>query len=391
MGQQHPQRAPANWRSYAINSGLVLASLMVGVLAIEVGSWIWVEHLRPKHLTQWEFRATQPPPYHDASYFSEAFLEESRSSIAGTVGDIVELRDFSGRYFNVRGGFRATTDTPQNPTRRVLMFGGSTLFSQEVPDDHTIASYLQRLLNAEGVRWEVRNYGLPGMNSRQQTLILHRTQLRPGDIVVHYHGVNDIYYTVFGGSREGWVQGVPAVRPVQKLSPLHRQLYALHQRFSDHSYAAEVALDVFNRAKPSTITDAHALARNAEIAVEVFRENVAAAAAHASQAGAEFVHFLQPQVFANSQLTPYESELVANPLGTAPGVETAFRHGYPLLQQAGEELARQGIAFFDIADTLDRRPAGEEVFLDFCHVNHRGNELIAGRMMDVYFRGRIAR
>ena len=375
----------------AVNIALVLASLAVSALAIEAGSWVWVEHLRPKHLTQWEFRATQPPPYLDTSYFSEEFLEESRSSIAGTVGDIVELRDFSGRYFNVRGGFRVTTDTPQNPTRRVLMFGGSTLFSQEVPDDYTIASYLQRLLNAEGVRWEVRNYGLPGMNSRQQTLILYRAQLRPGDIVVYYHGVNDIYYTVFGGSREGWVQGVPAVRPVQKLSRLHRQLYALHQRFRDHSYAAEVALDVFNRAKPSTVTDAQTLARNAEIAVEVFRDSVATASSHASRAGAAFVHFLQPQVFANSQLTPYEIELVANPLGTAPGVETAFRHGYPLLQQAGEELARQGIAFFDIADALDRRPAGEEVFLDFCHVNHRGNELIAERMMDAYFRERLAR
>lgn len=374
----------------AVNAALVLASLIVGALSIEVGSWIWVEHLRPKHLTQWEFRASQPPPYHGAPYFSEEFLEESRSSIAGTVGDIVELRDFSGRYFNVRGGFRVTTDTPQNPVRRVLMFGGSTLFSQEVPDDYTIASYLQRLLNAQGARWEVRNYGLPGMNSRQQTLIMYRAQLRPGDIVVYYHGVNDIYYTMFGGSREGWVQGVPAVRPVQKLSPLHRHLYALHQRFSDYSYAAEVALDVFNRAKPSTVTDAQTLARNAKNAVEVFRESVAAAAAHASQAGAEFVHFLQPQVFANNQLTPYESELVANPLGTAPGVEKTFRHGYPLLQKAGEELARQGIAYLDIADTLDRRPEGEEVFLDFCHVNHRGNELIAERMMDDYFRWRLA-
>lgn len=375
----------------AVNLALVVASLVVSGLVIEFGSWIWVEHVRSKHLTRWEFRATQPPPYQGADYFGREFLREAEASVSGHLSDVAELSDFHGRYFNVVGGFRVTSDVPREPVRRVLLFGGSTLFGQEVPDAQTVASHLQRLLNAQGVRWEVRNFGLPGMNAMQQTRILKSVELRRGDIVAYYHGVNDIYYLVFGGYREGWVQGVPAFRPVQKLSPLHKTLHAWHDRFKDISYTAQVALDVYQRGEPSTITDPAELERNLDIAATQFRAALTDAAEITRASGAEFVHFLQPHVFANAQLTQYEQVLITNPLETAPGVETAFRRGYPRLRSVAEALAREGLAYHDISDALDRRPAGEEVFLDFCHVNHRGNEYVAQRMMNDYFRSRIAR
>lgn len=375
----------------AINLAVVLASLLISALLIELGSWIWVKYLRSPHPTKWEFAATQPPPYRDAAYFGPEFLHEAQASVSGSLGDVAELRDFHGRYFNVAGGFRVTTDTPAAPTRRVLMFGGSTLFAQEVPDAQTIASDLQRLLNARGVRWEVRNYGLVGMNSAQQTRILKTVPLRKGDLVVFYHGVNDIYYTVFGGYRGGWTSGVPAFRPVQKLSALNKTLHAWHERFKDYSYTAQVALDVYERGEPATVTDPAQLAQNTDAAVREFSVAVTEAARIAHEAGAQFVHFLQPQVFANAALTPYEQMLVANPLGTAPGVETALRYGYPRLRAASQDMAGQGIEFRDISDALDRRPPGEEVFLDFCHLADAGNALVAQRMMRDYFDALTAR
>jgi hypothetical protein len=378
-------------RTAAVNAVVVLVSLLVTGLFIEIGSWMWVKQFRSPHLTKWEFAATQPPPYRGADYFNEAFLKEAQASVSGHLTDVAELRDYRGEYFNVIGGFRLTTDAPRDPERRVLLFGGSTLFGQEVPDSQTIASHLQRLLNAQGVRWEVRNFGLVGMNAAQQTRILQGVPLRKNDMVVYYHGVNDIYYLVFGGYRDGWVNGVPAFRPVQKLSSLHKTLHRWHERFKDYSYTAQVALDIYQRAEPMTVTDPAELERNVEFAVGQFRSAVRDAAAIARGSGVEFVQFLQPQVFANAQLTPYERALVANPLGTAPGVETAFRKGYPRLREAAAALEREGIAYRDISDALDRRRPGEEVFLDFCHVAHRGNELVAQRMMREYFQARIGR
>jgi hypothetical protein len=384
------QRGRAAFAAIAANLLLVIVSLAVSAAFIEAGSWLWVRFFMADHLTRWEFRATQPPPYRGGGYFGPEFLKESESSVSGRFGDVVELANFQGKYFNILGGMRVTTDVPRQPVKRVLMFGGSTLFGQEVPDRYTIASYLQRQLNAAGVRWEVKNYGLPGMNAAQQTRILKTVEVRKGDIVVFYHGVNEIYYTVFGGYRDGWKSGVPAFRPVQKLSALHRILHDWHERFKDYSFTAQVALDIYQRAEPSTITDPEELRRNTDVAAEHFANAVSEAAAFARSAGAEFVHFLQPQVFANARLTPYEERLIANPLQTPPGLGTAFSNGYPRLRAAAESI-RKDAAFVDISGALDGRPQGEEVFLDFCHIAHQGNERIARRIFDDYFRARVAR
>ena len=370
---------------------LVLGSVVMALALVELGSWIWVSYFRPPHLTQWEFRATQPPPYQGADYFGKAFLAEAEASVTGRVSTIAELRDFKGRYFNVLNGFRVTTDTPANPDRRVLMFGGSTLFGQEVPDRYTIASYLQRMLNETGVHWQVRNFGLPGMNAAQQTLILKRVSLRAGDIIVYYHGVNDIYYLVFGGYEKGWERGVPAFRPVQKLSVFHKWLHAWHGRLKDYSYTAQVALDIYQRGMPNTVTDAGEMRRVLAHTEDSFRSAVSEAAAIAAASGASFVHFLQPTAFSASALTPYEREILENPLVTAPGVAVAFREGYPRLRTVAAKLAADGVAFYDLSDALDGREQGNEVYLDFCHINHEGNRLVAQRLMDLFFRPLLAR
>ncbi len=366
-------------------------SIAVAFGLIELGAWLWVTKFRPEHLTRWEFRATQPLPYQGANYFSADFLAEADIGVSGRITDVLELNDFSGRYVNIVDGFRLTTHAPAIADRRVLLFGGSTLFGQEVPDRYTIASYLQRMLNDAGVRWQVRNFGLPGMNAAQQTLVLKRVSLRGGDIVVYYHGVNDIYYLVFGGYPDGWVGGIPTFRPVQKLSALHKWLHAWHERLKDYSYTAQVALDIYQRGRPNTVTDVAELARVLTHTEASFRSAVVEAAALSKAAGATFVHFLQPTAFANAALTPYEQAILKNPLQTAPGLELAFHEGYPRLQRVSTELARKGIAFHDISDALDDRPAGSEIFLDFCHVNHEGNRLVAQRMMDIYFLPLLAR
>ena len=388
--KQEEQVLNRRFGSVAANTVLVVVSVALTLGLIELGSWLWVTRIHPQQLTQWEFRATQPPPYQGAEYFNPEFLAEAERSVSGTLSTIAELRDFKGRYFNVVNGFRVTTDAPADPVRRVLMFGGSTLFGQEVPDRYTIPSYLQRMLNQSGVRWQVLNFGLPGMNTVQQTLILERVRLRKGDIVVFYHGVNDIYYLVFGGYTDGWVKGEPAFRPVQKLSPMNKWLHAWHEHLKGYSYMAQVALDIYRRGEPETVTDPVQLERSVVNASKQFHDSLLEAAGIAHKAGASFVHFLQPTAFSDTRLTPYERKILNNPLTTAPGVDTAFHVGYPQLRNEAVALAGEGIEFHDISNALDGRPDGDEVFLDFCHLNHEGNRLIAQRMMDVYFRPLIA-
>ena len=349
---------------------------------MELGSWIWVTTVRDHQLSRWEFRATQPPPYQTADYFNAQFLKESETFVNGRLTQVVELDDYQSDYFNVENGFRVTTDVPQGMSRRVLLFGGSTLFGQEVPDKHTIASYLQRMLNDSGRAWKVFNFGLPGMNANQQVSILKTIPLRSTDIIIFYHGVNDIYYVVFGGAAGGWKSGVPNFRPIQKLSPLAQWMSRWHERLKGYSFTADVALDIFDRSTPATITNPDTLIEGVELAAAEFRAAVSEAHAIAVHSNAEFVHYLQPTIFDVHERSAYEVGLLTHYLETPPGVDIAFKEGYPKLRNVSVALAADGIPFRDITDALDQRHTYGEIFLDFCHLNHVGNRLIADRLFE---------
>ena len=361
---------------------MILFSTLIALCLVESGSWVWVNVIRDNQLSRWEFRATQPEPYRSADYFNAQFLRESETFVNGRITDVVELEDFEGRYFNVQGGFRVTSDLPEKAQRRVLLFGGSTLFGQEVPDHLTIASYLQRMLIDSGQLWSVHNYGLPGMNASQQVMIMNSIPLQSGDIVIFYHGVNDIYYVVFGGAAGGWKAGVPNFRPIQKLSPLAKWMSRWHNRLKHYSSTADVALDIFDRSTPLTISDQATLTKGIDSSVREFSLAIKTGYKLAQKSNAEFIHYLQPTIFEMTEKSSYEEGLLNNYLETPPGIDVAFDRGYPKLRDVSFALVSEGISFSDLSDALEGRHAHGEVFLDFCHINHVGNRLIAERILD---------
>lgn len=109
---------------------------------------------------------------------------------------------YRGRYINVsQNGLRATWNPPPRdgaddpPPVRVFTFGGSTMWGSGARDDHTIASYLSKLLYEKGYRAEVTNYGQIGYVSTQEAIALLRRIQRGDvpDIVLFYDGINDVF------------------------------------------------------------------------------------------------------------------------------------------------------------------------------------------------------
>jgi len=146
------------------------------------------------------------------SYFKKA-LEQSRndSSVLGpnrefidvmteqikSSGDLVFLDDYPGNYIKIQAGRRSTVGSTGIRQKRVLVFGGSTVFCAEVPDSMTIPSQLQKIILDNKFELDVLNYGIPGIRIENQFRILERIQgLGPGDVVVFYDGINDLN-TVF--------------------------------------------------------------------------------------------------------------------------------------------------------------------------------------------------
>jgi hypothetical protein len=100
--------------------------------------------------------------------------------------------------------------------------------------------------------------------------------------------------------------------------------------------------------------------------------------------GIAYYHFLQPnQYVANSKPMSREERAVA----IAPGdlYRVGAELGYPSLISAGSELARQGVAYRDLTGLF--KDTGEALYIDSCcHLNQRGNDLLAAAIGDTIAR-----
>ena len=113
---------------YAICMVLLLAGLVIGLACAELGARIYIRLRHPQITSHTEFRASRPPPYKDAYFFSDEFIKESVLQPGNWITPpgtrLVIPGDFQGKYFNVVKGQRQTIGQPSSWTRRILLFGG---------------------------------------------------------------------------------------------------------------------------------------------------------------------------------------------------------------------------------------------------------------------------
>jgi len=110
-------------------------------------------------------------------------------------------RPFKGNYVNVDpNGFRITSDQGPWPLKNddfnIFLFGGSTTFNYGLPDDETIASFMQRRLNRVSTQRKVNVYNFGrGFYTSAQERILFEKLLSEGHIpemAIFIDGINEI-------------------------------------------------------------------------------------------------------------------------------------------------------------------------------------------------------
>ena len=232
----------------------------------------------------------------EKSYFKKA-LEQSKndSSVLGpnkefidvmteqikSSGDLVFLDDYPGNYIKIESGQRLTVGSTGIRKKRVLVFGGSTVFCAEVPDSMTIPSQLQKIILDNKFDLDVLNYGIPGIRIENQLRILERIQdLGPGDMVVFYDGINDLN-TVFRLGLEsnksviplGFVKEVAAW--VESHSLLARGL------ISGYIDSSGISKDFLSNDAENEVSD-------------LWVKNDKLARSYVESKGAKFLHILQP-------------------------------------------------------------------------------------------------
>jgi len=100
---------------------------------------------------------------------------------------------------NYTDGVRKTSfvQSHQVTGPKIRLFGGSTIDCQEVPDDYTIASQLQKLINVSSTflnGYEVINYGVSGATLNANYNHFKQVEIFKNDICIFFFGANE---TVF--------------------------------------------------------------------------------------------------------------------------------------------------------------------------------------------------
>ncbi len=345
-----------------------LAVFLGLLLLVELSFRVFVPSA--KYWTIKEFRLTQPEPYSDSAYFSKEFVEESFDQPGGWITppgtSIVLPNDYHGKYFNVTRNIRNTVGNSNAARRSIYLFGGSTLYDSEVPDEFTVASQLQQLVNQRGLGANVINLGVTTIHAGQQLERLKTINVNSGDIVVFYDGVNDVTQRIYFGHTNGWMtqeaQSAPAmVKAIRKLSK-HSYFF----RWLDRNFTTK-----------RTYSFDATLVRNG---IDAYYDAVDSANRYVTSRNAQFFHFLQPNLPTKKTMNPYEVTLTARQGDmTPPGIFEAFRLAYPKIVTKFSGLPYN----HDLSHAFD--DFQKSPYLDFCHVNEKGNQVIAQRIFETIF------
>jgi lysophospholipase L1-like esterase len=329
------------------------------------------------------------PAYASKPWFTHEFVASLTASCPGLYtprGTRLVLRmDYKDRLFSVRDGFRGTVGfdprgiPPGRRPRKLFVFGGSTTYCEEVPDEFTWASQLQRRLAAiaETRDIEVVNCGIPAAVSIEE---LERLEYEIGrnnipDFCIFLDGLNDANQGVVNGNPGSTVREVMrdysnagligALRRIARLSVSARTIYQ-----------SIVSSQRQNEPPPRPETEVRELAK---AVAEAYERNMFRAKEICDRYHIRMIVFLQPHVFSISG-RPWTTDERAAAKSTRSDYADALRACYPLLREKLDQLRQRGIPAYDISDAFDGNL--EPVFVDsLFHVESTGNGLIADAIL----------
>lgn len=289
-------------------------------------------------------------------YMTELFYNSMRSGHSTQNGIEKNVKNIGGydkssvdlgvNKFSIKNGIRTTSDQPTQWKNNLLFFGGSTTFGDiEVPDDLTFSSFMQRILNSNFHRTRVMNHGERGaaVVNRVKWLI-EGAPTTSGDIIVFVFGSNDCGWLVNGKLQSEFRSPLLIITKrllglrSEILNWIHGELVHSHNKWcADHSFKKTVS--ELKRAKKWT--ENHDL---------------------------RFLVVLQPNLFVSKVNSKYENHLKDKFSFFLRGqIEIA----YPMYEEFVKNCG-YGLSLTKIFNNLEH-----SVFLDWAHVNARGNEIIS--------------
>lgn len=266
--------------------------------------------------------------------------------------------NYTSPGLNFTDGIRKTSfilNSNLNSTK-IYLFGGSTIACANTPDDYTIASRLQNLLNQSppplfslSKKFEVVNYGVDGASLKFNSECFSNSQITNGDIAIFYFGANEINYS----------HHVLKVKfPFSLIPNYYRIGESLYTKFGLHSLKRFL--------EKTVIVDVGNLFFN-QRANEI-REMLMEINSYCAEKSIRFISVLQPFLGTKNNLTGLESFRLKFFPKTQIAVRQALNNAITR-KMKNEPFFLNASSLFDTTDL--------DIYIDWCHTNHLGNQLIS--------------
>jgi hypothetical protein len=356
---------------------LLVMSLLIALILLEGGSYTLRSLLLSADPAPEHYRLVQKNWSEDTA----KFLTEFDDSRAGLIEYQVyepfigwRSNKTAGQMLNIDNEGNRITDNSTNTSSTattVDFYGGSTMWGYGVSDANTVPSRFARLSNTI----LARNFGEVAYNSRQELnyFLNNVVRGRIGNVVVFFDGINDVDADCdsandpFGDFETGTIRSVLAligpggrIRNLatglgirNKIALILPNTTALVERLTGRQFGREVDFHVKNS------TDICGDPEIANLVAENLVRNWEAASLIANRHNATFFAILQPHPDVAEM--PYSTHWFDE-------IKQAV---YPLIKAKAERFSW----FIDGTRWLNGRT---DVYIDnCCHLNEKGNELIA--------------
>jgi len=361
---------------------LVLLFVIFTIVFVEGSSRLY-NLICPAQATSWkEFRLSIPAPYKNAAYDIKNLIGESQNITWKTDPGYGYIpNDIHGNYVNIINGYRKTSNVTASSqiAKRFWFFGGSTVMCVEVPDKLTMPSYFDAMAKAKfgNNSIETINAGATTITIIHQVYRLrHMIDIKKGDIVIFVDGVNDVIQTLYMQNPTGTMIQFNREQ-IKSAGWLLKYRLLTYEKLSPYSMFVKRFLNPVTPSYLSVKVSADLLNTLEDNYLKAIKE----ADEYVKSRGGIFFHFLQPNLFTVNKLTSYEKSLLKNGYVVLIPLIDVYPKGYARLRKAVERAKKQGIFTFDISDAFNSRESA--IFLDYCHVNEVGNELLASAIFSI--------
>jgi lysophospholipase L1-like esterase len=360
--------------------GYVIFSLVVAAILLETGSRVAMRGYRHFHRSTVTSFSPDNPAYSAYSWSPECMQDQRRRQKAENVYFPYRLwgvTEWHGECRNndvtALGAVRRTIN-PSNPAcakekkTNVWLLGGSAVYGTYIPDWATLPSYLSAQLNTPSRCTSVTNLGVEGYVTNQDILLLME-KLKGGkvpDVVILYDGFNDSAV----GTRE---PGPTTHMGFQTVKGRFEGSMTSRLDFLQRPAVWQLAMELskpLRRKGPSGVPPLELLPR-AAATLDNYESNLRIARMLGQAYGFTVCAFWQPAIiYGHKQLTPYEKQV----LDLSYSEAYPFQSLSPVYKEAAYRAGKKA-GFTFLGDVFEA--VREPIYLDWVHLNPRGNELVA--------------